>query len=97
MEKKSEDTRPISDKQIRYLKRLIKYLNQRLRKEDIEKCNLLKEKIEIIGIENLKLQEAKEYIATFIEFENLYQEQYVAEAKEIDDDIKIIDFSKYKK
>ena len=97
MKDKKEDIRPITYNQIKYLKRLIKYSNQGIRNEDIEKCDLLKSRIEEIGIENLTLQLAKEYIATFVEFDKLYQEQYEEEARTIDNSVKTIDFSKYRK
>lgn len=97
MKDKKEDTRPITYNQIKYLKRLIKYSNQGIRNEDIEKCDLLKSRIEEIGIENLTLQVAKKYIATFVELNKLYQEQYEEEARPIDNSVKIIDFSKYRK
>lgn len=97
MKSKKEDTRPISYNQIKYLKRLIRNSAERIRVEDMEESNSLKAKIEEIGIENLTLQVARGYIATFVEFDNLYQEQYEEEAKVIDNSVKIIDFSKYRK
>ena len=97
MKSKKEDVRPITDKQLRYLKRLVRNSDKKIRAEDIEGCNSLKDKIEGIGIENLTLELAREYIANFVEFERAYQQQYESEARKIDNTIKIIDFSKYRK
>lgn len=72
----TRDRVPITYKQLKYLKRLIKYANKSLRVEDMAKCNSLKNEIEIIGIQNLTLEEAKLYIATFVNFEELYKKQY---------------------
>lgn len=93
---KAKMERPITKKQLSYLKRLIKYSHQRLRVEDIDRCSSLKDKIEKIGIENLTLEEAKNHITTFLDFEKAYKEQYEEEAKSIDNSVKIIDFSKYR-
>lgn len=97
MKNKKEDTRPITYKQIKYLKRLMRNSAERIRVEDIEERNSLKVKIDKIGVDNLTLEVAKGYIATFVEFDRLYQEQYESEVSKIDSSVKIIDFSKYRK
>lgn len=96
MKNKKDDIRPITKKQLSYLKRLIKYSHQRLREEDVEQCNLLREKIEEVGIENLSLELAKEYIEIFLKLEKAYKEQYENEAMEIDSSSKVIDLFSYK-
>lgn len=96
MKNKNADTRPITKKQLSYLKRLIKYSHQKLREEDIDQCNSVKEKVEEMGIENLTLELAKEYIDIFVKLERAYKEQYESEAKEIDNSSKVIDLFSYK-
>lgn len=85
----------ITDRQNKYLRRLMKYSNQRIREKDIKKCQKLKEEIEKIGVDNLTLQSAREYIALFIEFEKLYIKEYQEGIKTIDYSSKIINLNDY--
>ncbi|MGL4950179.1 MAG: hypothetical protein ACRC5M_07325 [Anaeroplasmataceae bacterium] len=90
-----KEIRPITPKQIKYLTRLIKQSADRTNIDNLEESTLIKTTIENIGIENLTLEDAREYIGTFIKLDNLYQEQYENETRKIEDSVKIIDFSKY--
>ncbi|MGL5087579.1 MAG: hypothetical protein ACRC68_17980 [Clostridium sp.] len=90
-----KDIRLITPKQIKYLTRLIKDSTTRTNIDNLEESTLIKTIIENIGIENLTLENAREYIATFIKLDNLYQEQYENETRKIEDSVKIIDFTKY--
>ena len=91
------ESRLITDKQKRYLKRLIKYSHQRLLETDHRECENLVLEIEFKGIDNLDIESAKRYIAKFLEFEESYKDEYEKQAKEIDEKDKIIDFSQYRK
>ncbi|MEG0873555.1 MAG: hypothetical protein RSG48_06380 [Clostridia bacterium] len=97
VENKKEDTRPISYNQIKYLKRLIRNSAERTRDRDMEEYNVLKAKIEEIGVDKLTLKVARGYIATLVKFEKLYQEEKENEVGKIENSAKIIDFSKYRK
>lgn len=94
---KKEDTRVISYSQKIYIKRLMRNAPQRTRVEDKIESRALRKKIAEIGVDKLLLKDARGYIATLVEFDKLYQEEYENEVGKIDNSAKIIDFSKYKK
>ena len=90
-----EKLRPITDKQKRYLKRLIKYSHQRLLEKDHSECENLVFEIEVKGIDNIDIESAKRYISKFLEYENNYKIEYEKQAKEINEKDKVIDFTQY--
>ena len=92
-----EKLKPITDKQKRYLKRLMKYYYQRILDKDLDECQCLILEIEDKEIDNIDIESAKKYIAKFLEFENNYKIEYEKQAKEIDEKDKIIDFKQYRK
>ena len=86
----------ITDRQKKYLERLMKYSNKRIREKDIDKCKELHKEIERVGIDNLTLQSARQYIAIFVDFEKNYIRECELKIKSTDNLHKVINLDDYR-